>query len=101
MAQDGVAGIAPVGKYPANPFGLYDMAGNVAEWCGDWYAEDFYQGAANDNPTGPTAGQDRVVRGGSFDYSPRGPPSATRYRYVPGSLVDDVGLRVARSIERP
>ncbi|GET31504.1 hypothetical protein PbJCM13498_03670 [Prolixibacter bellariivorans] len=78
-AADGYAGIAPVAQYPANGYGLYDMAGNVWEWCHDWYRADYYRQIAmtNDivnNPQGPDTYNDpqepgvpkRVQRGGSF-----------------------------------
>jgi len=77
--EDGFRGIAPVGQYPPNGYGLYDMAGNVWQWCSDWYRPDTYRIlAASDtlirNPKGPANGYDpdepgtpkRVQRGGSF-----------------------------------
>lgn len=78
-AQDGFAGIAPVGQFPENPYGLRDIAGNVWEWCADWYRADYYeqlskQGVTVLNPRGPVDSWDpsepnaakRVHRGGSF-----------------------------------
>jgi sulfatase modifying factor 1 len=72
--DDGFTGTAPVRSYPPNRFGLYDMAGNVWEWCGDWYDPDYYSISPKNNPQGPESSVDpdgrgepkRVQRGGSF-----------------------------------
>jgi formylglycine-generating enzyme required for sulfatase activity len=60
--------VQPVGHYPGNasPYGAFDMAGNVLEWCQDWYDRDYYAVSPRKNPPGPKAGAYRVVRGGSF-----------------------------------
>ena len=56
-----------VGSYPANGYDLYDMAGNVWEWCQDWYKEDYYSKSPVNNPQGPEDGSHRVLRGGSWN----------------------------------
>ena len=66
----------PVGQKPANKWGLYDMHGNVFEWCWDWYA--VYPGGTQTDPEGPGSGADRVVRGGSWNYYGRSARSAYR-----------------------
>ena len=79
QGKDGYKGIAPVKKYPANGYGLYDMAGNVWEWCSDWYRADYYtelvrKGSPVSNPTWPETSFDaaepgiekKVQKGGSF-----------------------------------
>lgn len=78
IATDGYKGVAPVKQFPANDYGLYDLAGNVWEWCNDWYRPDYYQELKDkgivSNPRGPAASYDpgepgqrkKVQRGGSF-----------------------------------
>lgn len=58
----------PVRKYRANGFGLYDMYGNVRQWCSDWYQKDYYRHSPKDNPRGPKHGEARVVRGISHEH---------------------------------
>lgn len=69
---DGFVGTAPVKSFPANGYGLYDMSGNVWEWCADWYRSDYYRDSPANDPTGPATGEldggqpQRVRRGGSY-----------------------------------
>ncbi|MFK0256371.1 formylglycine-generating enzyme family protein [Streptomyces sp. NPDC090445] len=63
---DGWYGTAPVTAYPPGGHGLYNACGNVWEWCADWYAPDYYVRSPRDNPTGPSLGTAKVIRGGSY-----------------------------------
>lgn len=90
---------APVRSYPANAWGLYDMHGNVWEWCQDWYAP--YPGGEVTDPKGPPTGLKRVVRGGNWFLMGRYCRSADRMYDFPGSKDESLGFRVvlARSEE--
>jgi formylglycine-generating enzyme required for sulfatase activity len=74
----------PVGQKPANPWGLFDMHGNVWEWCNDFYKVDYYQESPKENPRGPEAGETRVLRGGAWKFSAESCNSAYRYNENPG-----------------
>lgn len=86
----------PVGKKRPNAWGLYDMLGNVWEWCSDW--KDGYSGGSVTDPTGPSTGSTRVFRGGSWGYVAGVVRAACRSNNAPGGRYDYLGLRPARSL---
>lgn len=82
----------PVGSFPANKWGLYDMHGNAWQWCSDVYGD--YPASAVSDPSGPAEGPWRVLRGGSYVYAPLTCRSASRYHNVPEIHYNDCGFRV-------
>jgi formylglycine-generating enzyme required for sulfatase activity len=89
----------PVGQKKPNAWGLYDMHGNVWEWCADWYGEQYYKQSPLSDPTGPTNGTSRVLRGGCFRFeNPKNFRSAFRYMDYPDRTNDHHGVRVARTL---
>jgi len=98
-AADGDAGRfrgspAPVGSYPPNPWGLYDLHGNVWEWCADGYAS--YPAGDAVDPVGPADAPKRVIRGGSWYFDEASCRCATRYSHAPEDRGFSIGFRVAR-----
>jgi formylglycine-generating enzyme required for sulfatase activity len=97
---DGHLGTAPVRSFPPNGYGLFEVAGNVWEWCSDWFLPKYYRNSPADNPTGPTIGHGRVMRGGSYlchdSYCNRYRVAARNFS-PPDSASGNCGFRTVRS----
>ena len=88
----------PVGTKLPNQLGIYDMSGNVWEWCNDWYDSNYYSSSPQNNPTGPTSGNYRVLRGGSWNNNDNN--CRVSYRgsvYYPSYSYDYIGFRISRT----
>lgn len=97
-AKPFAGGTHPVGEKLPNPFGLYDMHGNVWEWCQDWLDPGFYARSPRTDPAGPPSGSQRACRGGSWENLPFRHRSTSRFPLGPSDRGSDFGFRLARTL---
>ena len=91
------AGPLPVGQFPPNGYGLYDMVGNVAEWCFDWFDREYYSRNENTDPQGPSTGTYKVIRGGAWSDAAKVLKLNYRNWVRPNQRTPNIGFRCAAS----
>ena len=98
-SEDGYAGLAPVGSFPegASDYGVLELAGNVWEWCADWYEADYYATAPTQDPQGPATGRFKVLRGGSWINPGPALRSSNRFEILPIERGPYIGFRCVQA----
>lgn len=100
--NDGFAETSPVGSFTANPYGVYDLAGNAWEWCADWYSGEYNNNVPAKNPIGPATGEERVLRGGCWgDLGPGDFSVTLKYCYTPADRIYSFGFRCVVRLPEP
>ena len=97
--DDGFDGLAPVGSFAPNGYGLYDMAGNVWERCSDWFDDNYYRDSPEKDPQGPSAGTRKVLRGGGCWYNPQEMRVASRCGSPLDRCGNNDGFRVVMEVK--